>query len=221
MKKPMVYVAGAIATGGDIPNNTHKGIKLGEQLRRAGFITFTPHLSVLTEIVCGSVPWESWLEYDEEVIERCDAVFRMEGQSRGADREVAFAQDHNIPVFFDIAKMTEWKDSGRWFHTVDQAIKTFEKDVMDAIQLEIGQWGDKTFPQSSPRSVLAHFKKESKELIDDETAVEAADCAMLLLHFAHKMGFSLNDQIRQKFEINKGRTWGAPDKDGVVEHVRE
>ena len=43
---------------------------------------------------------------------------------------------------------------------------------------------------------------------------------MLILHFAHKMGFSLRDAIRQKFEVNKGRKWGTPDKDGVVEHIR-
>lgn len=212
MKRPMIYVAGPIATGGDIPGNAHKGIKLAEQLRRDGFIVFCPHLSVITEIVCGSAPWESWLEYDEEVILRCDAVYRMEGESRGADREEAFSKANGIPFFNSLQELYAFRD--RWTSAGGKL------NFLDALQKEIGDWGNKTFPQSSPRSVLAHFKKESNELITDETAVEAADCAMLLLHFAHKMGFSLHAQIRQKFEINKGRKWGLPDADGVVEHVR-
>jgi hypothetical protein len=212
MKRPMIYVAGPIATGGDIPGNTHRGVRAAEELRRQGFITFCPHLSVITEIVCGPRPWEDWLEYDEEVILRCDAIYRMAGESRGADREEAFAKSHGIPVFRAEKELLEWRDTWVARHS--------EKSVLDRLQLEIGAWGDRTFPQSTPRSVLAHFKKESKELIDDETAVEAADCLMLLLHFAHKMGFSLRDQVRQKFEVNKGRVWGKPDADGVVEHVR-
>lgn len=219
LKRPMVYVAGPIATGGDIPGNAHKGIREGEELRRKGYAVFVPHLSVLTEMVCGSVPWESWLEYDEEIIMRCDAVYRMKGESRGADREVKFAINHGIPVFYDQATMDAWKDAGNWHPSVEDQELRLEKDVTDTMQEEIAAWAEKNFPQSTSSSVLKHFEKEAKELIDSGDPVEAADCAMLLMHYARKKGFSLRDEIRKKFEINKKRTWGQPDKDGVVEHV--
>jgi hypothetical protein len=212
MKRPMIYVAGPISTGGDIPGNTHQGVMVAEELRRVGFITFCPHLSVFTEMVCGSRPWQEWIDYDEEVILRCDALYRMPGASRGADHEEAFCRERGIPVFKSLGDLIEWRD--RWVATHP------DKRALDRLQAEIGAWGDKTFPQSTANSVLKHFQKESGELLTDKNAVEAADCTMLIMHFAHKMRFSLLDAIRQKFEINKARTWGKPDADGVVEHVR-
>lgn len=212
MKRPMIYVAGPIATGGDIPGNVHRGVREAEELRRLGFITFCPHLSVFTEMVCGPMPWESWLEYDEEVILRCDALYRMSGDSRGADREEAFCLTHGIPVFKTREALISWRDSWVAIHQ--------EKRVMDKLQAEVGSWGDQTFTKSTPASVLAHLQKELKELIESHDPEEVADVQLLLIHFAHKKGVSIRDEVRKKFEVNKGRTWGKPDKDGVVEHVR-
>lgn len=95
-----------------------------------------------------------------------------------------------------------------------------QRDAFDTMQRVIGEWGDRTFKKSSVRSVLKHFEKEVKELLGSRKPVEAADCVMLLIHFAHKKKFSLYDEIVKKFEINQKRKWGKPDKDGVVEHVR-
>lgn len=50
---------------------------------------------------------------------------------------------------------------------------------------------------------------------------EAADILLLLLHLAHKSGFSLLAVAHTKFEENKARQWGAVDEAGVVEHVRD
>jgi NTP pyrophosphatase (non-canonical NTP hydrolase) len=97
-----------------------------------------------------------------------------------------------------------------------------EKAAWDSFQKELGDWCDKTFPNSTPKTILAHFKSESKELLDAtdaETDHEIADCMMLLLHLAHKRGVSARDAIRDKFEICKKRKWGPPDAQGVVRHV--
>lgn len=217
--KPMIYVAGPISTGGDIPGNAHHGIVTAEALRKIGFVTFSPHLSVLTEIVCGSASWEGWLEYDEQIILRCDALFRMEGDSRGGDREEAFAQQVGIPVFKDVADLVAWRAD--W-----ERGRGMEKACLDALQREVGEWGDKTFPVSTVSSVLAHFQKEVKELVEaysngQADPSEIADCQLLLIHLAHKTGASIRDEVRRKFEINKARKWGKPDAQGVVEHVRE
>lgn len=108
-----------------------------------------------------------------------------------------------------------------------------EKEALDALQTEIGAWSDKTFPNSTPKTMMKHFWKEVQELDDevklDETSPEEksgtpheiADCIMLLLHLAHRKGISARDAIREKFEICKKRKWGPPDADGVVQHVEE
>ena len=56
--------------------------------------------------------------------------------------------------------------------------------------------------------------------IGENTRSEAADCLLLLMHHAHKSGYSLQRAARDKFEMLKTRTWGEPDEQGVVEHVR-
>lgn len=97
--------------------------------------------------------------------------------------------------------------------------------TLDDRQDEIGRWGDRTFGQSTPASVLAHLRREMQELADEtdpeRRRLECADVLMLMLHLAHKEGWSLEDALREKFAINQRRQWGTPDADGVVEHIRE
>lgn len=107
-------------------------------------------------------------------------------------------------------------------------------------QQEVGEWGDKTFnskrdynKQDCTYGIYNHFVKEVKELklaikhsfscdeppqrtIEEETA----DCFILLLHLSFWYGFDLLKAARNKMEINRKRTWGEPDKDGVIEHVK-
>ena len=51
--------------------------------------------------------------------------------------------------------------------------------------------------------------------------VEAADCAILLLAHAARASYSLHQAILERFAVLQTRTWGEPDADGVIEHVRE
>jgi NTP pyrophosphatase (non-canonical NTP hydrolase) len=96
-------------------------------------------------------------------------------------------------------------------------------------QERVGQWGQETFPQSTPRTIVAHLGREVRELEvevladhpdADAVAEEAADCLLLLYHLAHRFGFSLHDATAVKFSQVKARAWGKPDAEGVVEHVR-
>lgn len=41
----------------------------------------------------------------ERLLERCDAVLRLPGESRGADQDVAIAEARGIPVFYDLAEV--------------------------------------------------------------------------------------------------------------------
>lgn len=98
MKKPLVYVAGPI-TKPDPLTNTHSGIMCATMLLDTGLIVpFSPHLTAFWEVIQPR-PYEDWMQYDFEIIHRCDALYRMSGESAGADREVELASTLGIPVF--------------------------------------------------------------------------------------------------------------------------
>ena len=39
------------------------------------------------------------------LLERCDAVFRIEGASRGADEDVRIARERKLPVFYSLTEL--------------------------------------------------------------------------------------------------------------------
>lgn len=98
------------------------------------------------------------------------------------------------------------------------------RDLDDMVS-RLGSWADDTFaPDGGYRGpgIVAHLAKEVIELAEDPRDMEElADCVLLLCHLAHQNGGNLHTAIARKFEINKRRTWGQPDANGVVEHVRE
>jgi len=91
---------------------------------------------------------------------------------------------------------------------------------LKAFQYAVGEWGKQTFPWQTIESIIAHLKREVKELSDDPGTEEAADCFLLLLNLAHRLGFDLKEEAEAKFRINRKRKWGKPDSQGVVEHIR-
>jgi NTP pyrophosphatase (non-canonical NTP hydrolase) len=107
-------------------------------------------------------------------------------------------------------------------------------------QKEVGEWGDETFNakrnydlQSCSHGIYKHLVKEVKELYDAlrqkfvsdnpptcSVEEELADCFIILIHLAHLHGFDLLEAARNKMDINRKRTWGEPDEDGVIEHIK-
>ncbi|MFJ2754336.1 DUF4406 domain-containing protein [Nocardioides sp. NPDC087217] len=41
----------------------------------------------------------------ERLLQRCDAVLRLPGESAGADQDVAIAERRGLPVYYDIAEV--------------------------------------------------------------------------------------------------------------------
>ena len=41
------------------------------------------------------------------MLEKCDAVLRIPGQSKGADQDVAIAMEKGIPVYYDLEEIPE------------------------------------------------------------------------------------------------------------------
>lgn len=96
--KPMVYVAGPISS--NPMHGTHAALELATRMLDDDVaLPFVPHLTVLWDIVYPR-HYETWMKFDIEVIEfKCDAVFRLQGESPGADREVQHARNLELPVF--------------------------------------------------------------------------------------------------------------------------
>lgn len=103
----------------------------------------------------------------------------------------------------------------------NQATNAVSSTPLFGFQTLVGKWARKTFPKATKESWVKHLEKEVKELQDDHTPEEAADCLILLLGYAHINNFDLMEEAQKKMEINKRRKWGKPDSDGVVEHVRD
>jgi hypothetical protein len=107
VEKPLVYVAGPYIHP-DPVENTHNTIEAAEILHNTGWFTaYVPHLSLLWHVVAPHTA-DYWYAYDLAILKRCDALLRRPGQSMGADNEVTFANDHDIPVFYDNGSLYKW-----------------------------------------------------------------------------------------------------------------
>lgn len=97
------------------------------------------------------------------------------------------------------------------------------RESLRALQVRVCTWADRTFPRSTPKTILKHLKEEVRELCKARGIAkmeeEAADVVLLLLHFCHKRAFCLEDAARRKFAVNQRRIWGKPAADGSVRHV--
>ena len=97
-----VYVAGPISS--DVFEGVYRGFAMGKRMFLDGLAPFIPHADAYW-FLGGEVPgdqlWKSYLEYDLEYVSVCDAVFRLEGPSKGADLEVEVAKSLGIPVFYE------------------------------------------------------------------------------------------------------------------------
>lgn len=104
--RPMVYLAGPITSAPMA--NTHAAVKVASELLDSGVvIPFVPHLSNLWDMIRPR-PYESWMAYDFDVIEHCDGLVRIPGESAGADREVDHAESLGLPVFYDVDAVVAW-----------------------------------------------------------------------------------------------------------------
>ena len=105
--KPKVYIAGPYS-GGDVIRNIGLAIWAGDFLAGEGFVSFIPHLTGFWHMF-KEHEYEFWMEQDTEWLRVCVVVYRMKGESLGADREVELAESLNIPVFDGLGEILDWK----------------------------------------------------------------------------------------------------------------
>ena len=115
-EKLLVYIDGPL-TVGDVDENVRVAMQMGTRLLKLGFNPVIPHLNVFLERYweetdqleeMGFGPKE-WLDYDFALLEKCDVLLRMEGESPGSDRETAFAMGRRIPVFYSLQELKEYR----------------------------------------------------------------------------------------------------------------
>ncbi len=108
---PIMYVAGPLVNGGKLTfdqglENWRKTCKVAERLMQKGWAPYVPHHSIymwkyVKEELGRDISWEEWMQLDSAFIKQCRALFFI-GHSKGADRELKYALDHFIPVFYAI-----------------------------------------------------------------------------------------------------------------------
>ena len=104
----LVYIAGPMSKG-PLEMNIRNAVSVGRTLLASDIDPVIPHLYCFMEMMFPLQDYERWLKFDFELIKRCDALLRIPGLSDGADREVSFAVDRGVPVFFDVETLLLWK----------------------------------------------------------------------------------------------------------------
>jgi hypothetical protein len=112
-KRLRVYIAGPLSCG-DTLENIRRAIQAGDMVFRAGHTPFIPHMNCMWGIVCPHTT-EDWLGWDLKWLELCDMLIRLPGESPGSEKEVKFAQEHDIPVL----TLEEFLETYSFFTTAD------------------------------------------------------------------------------------------------------
>lgn len=101
-----VYVSGPYSKG-DVVLNVRKAILVAEEISQAGLTPYIPHLTHFWHLIAPH-QYEFWMKYDLEWLETCDILYRIYGESSGADREVEWAYELGIPVVHNMMELLDW-----------------------------------------------------------------------------------------------------------------
>lgn len=93
-----IFIAGPLFSSGSIIENIREALLKAGIVRIMGGKPFVPHLYFFWDLIFPQSR-QNWLDLDLEWLEDCHAVWRLSGESSGADGEVARAEACNIPVF--------------------------------------------------------------------------------------------------------------------------
>jgi hypothetical protein len=101
-----VYIASPYT--GNEKAGVHAQMIAFDDLMNHGYTPFAPLLSHFQHQAFPRT-YDEWIEYDLQWVRACDCVLRLEGESKGADMEVAFAKKHGIPVYYSIEELIKSK----------------------------------------------------------------------------------------------------------------
>lgn len=159
-----VYVAGPLTSGNRFTDNVRAAIDCADRLVSAGFLPYVPHLCVFWDMVHPH-PYEYWMKLDRGWLGSCDVLLRLPGRSPGSDREVLWAKELGIPVFFDERELLAWATEQRGGHTGRTAEKPSEPWVrVCCISESVGSTADHDIPRhESISDALSDFLRRRSE----------------------------------------------------------
>lgn len=112
MSTPRVYLAGPYSS--NPAANTRRAIEVADEIMALGLVPFVPHLTHFWEQQSPK-PYAKWLEYDMHWLRCCQAFFRIEGESKGADLEEEEARRLGMPIYRTMDDLRLWVQCGcRW-----------------------------------------------------------------------------------------------------------
>ena len=101
----LIYIAGPLS--GKPSRGVRDAIAAADNVLALGGLPFIPHLTHFWDMISPK-PYKQWIDYDREFIYRCDALLRLPGESTGADMEVRYAREWNIPVFHSLNEVEDY-----------------------------------------------------------------------------------------------------------------
>lgn len=123
-KRMMILIAGPYRSGtGDDPARMAANLKGLEAyalpIWRAGHVPMIGEWVALPLMGVAGSKTAGDPVYDEiaypvanRLLERCDAVLRVEGASKGADQDVRLAKERGLPVFTSVDAIPSYAESG-------------------------------------------------------------------------------------------------------------
>lgn len=113
--KPLVYIAGPYSHPDPVAN-TRRAIHLSLHIADTTDVdVYIPHLTLLAHMLRPQ-PVDYWYRMGRAMVEHCHGLYRLGGESIGADIEVDYALKLGLPVFLDdspsgVRAFEEWARS--------------------------------------------------------------------------------------------------------------
>jgi nucleoside 2-deoxyribosyltransferase len=104
LTKPLIYIAAPYTSAPE--ENVKKALQAADKLYAKGYIPYVPHLSHHWHTQSPK-SYEQWMEMGSAVLERCDGLLRLPGESPGADREIHYAISLGKPVYYGLEELPD------------------------------------------------------------------------------------------------------------------
>jgi hypothetical protein len=114
MEKAKIYISSPYL-GIDVEASLERQIATAALLIDAGCNPYAPILNHLIQMKWKKAE-EVLYKLDFEWLKECDAVYRLQGNSARADKEVSFAQAKHIPVLYSMMEVLDFI----WLHKQKQ-----------------------------------------------------------------------------------------------------
>lgn len=108
--RPIVYLSGPI-TKGNRNDNLHQFNEAHRRTIDLGFAPINPGITMLLPFAWQEeYPHSTWIDCDLPLVAASHIVLRLPGESVGADMEVDFALNLDMPVVHDLDELAKWKE---------------------------------------------------------------------------------------------------------------